>query len=61
VRLLTEFASQVVRADLSELWNMDLKGRSLAYTPFCDSNKEMDGYRYVCLSSAGLTATFSCT
>lgn len=38
--------AQVVRADLSELWNMDLNGRSLAYTPFCESNKEMEGYRF---------------
>ncbi|KAK3415707.1 hypothetical protein EUGRSUZ_H01552 [Eucalyptus grandis] len=39
-------ADQVVRADMGELYDMDLKGRPLAYTPFCDNNKEVDGYRF---------------
>ncbi|XWS40030.1 hypothetical protein CRYUN_Cryun18bG0105000 [Craigia yunnanensis] len=39
-------ADQVVRADIGELYNMDIKGRPLAYTPFCDNNKDMDGYRF---------------
>lgn len=39
-------ADQVVRADMGELYDMDLKGRPLAYTPFCDNNKEMDGFRF---------------
>jgi len=39
-------SDQVVRADLRELWHMDLHGRALAYTPFCDSNREMEGYRF---------------
>lgn len=39
-------ADQVVRADMGELYDMDLKGKPLAYTPFCDNNKEMDGYRF---------------
>ncbi|XP_065869567.1 UDP-glucose:glycoprotein glucosyltransferase isoform X2 [Euphorbia lathyris] len=39
-------ADQVVRADMGELYDMDLKGRPLAYTPFCDNNREMDGYRF---------------
>ncbi|KAG1353977.1 UDP-glucose:glycoprotein glucosyltransferase [Cocos nucifera] len=39
-------ADQVVRADMGELYDIDLKGRPLAYTPFCDNNKEMDGYRF---------------
>ncbi|RDX75646.1 UDP-glucose:glycoprotein glucosyltransferase, partial [Mucuna pruriens] len=38
-------ADQVVRADMGELYDMDIKGKPLAYTPFCDNNKEMDGYR----------------
>jgi UDP-glucose:glycoprotein glucosyltransferase len=25
---------------------MDIRGRPLAYTPFCDNNREMDGYRF---------------
>ncbi|KAL6883793.1 hypothetical protein ACP4OV_011207 [Aristida adscensionis] len=39
-------ADQIVRADMGELYDMNLKGRPLAYTPFCDNNKEMDGYRF---------------
>ncbi|XP_031130527.1 UDP-glucose:glycoprotein glucosyltransferase isoform X1 [Ipomoea triloba] len=39
-------ADQIVRADMGELYDMDLKGRPLAYTPFCDNNKDMDGYRF---------------
>ncbi|MED6143169.1 hypothetical protein PIB30_003873 [Stylosanthes scabra] len=39
-------ADQVVRADMGELYDMNLKGKPLAYTPFCDNNKEMDGYRF---------------
>ncbi|XP_068649445.1 UDP-glucose:glycoprotein glucosyltransferase [Aristolochia californica] len=39
-------ADQIVRADMGELYDTDLKGRPLAYTPFCDNNKEMDGYRF---------------
>lgn len=31
---------------MGELYDMDLKGRPLAYTPFCDNNREMDGYRF---------------
>lgn len=31
---------------MGELYDMDIKGRPLAYTPFCDNNKEMDGYRF---------------
>jgi lipopolysaccharide biosynthesis glycosyltransferase len=30
-------ADQVLRADLKELWTLDLKGKPYAYTPFCDS------------------------
>jgi len=39
-------ADQVVRADMGELYDMDIKGRPLAYTPFCDNNRDMDGYRF---------------
>ncbi|XP_039047834.1 UDP-glucose:glycoprotein glucosyltransferase-like [Hibiscus syriacus] len=39
-------ADQVVRADIGELYDMDIKGRPLAYTPFCNNNKDMDGYRF---------------
>jgi hypothetical protein len=33
-------ADQVVRADLKELWEMDLHGKPYAYTPFCDTREE---------------------
>lgn len=39
-------ADQIVRADMGELYDMNLRGRPLAYTPFCDNNREMDGYRF---------------
>ncbi|KAJ0398244.1 hypothetical protein P43SY_000344 [Pythium insidiosum] len=37
-------ADQVVRADLKELWEMDLKGAPYGYTPFCDSRNV--GYQF---------------
>ncbi|KAF2071176.1 hypothetical protein CYY_007511 [Polysphondylium violaceum] len=39
-------ADQVVRTDMKELWDMDLQGASLGYTPFCDSNTETEGFRF---------------
>ncbi|XP_071839309.1 UDP-glucose:glycoprotein glucosyltransferase 1-like isoform X2 [Apostichopus japonicus] len=39
-------ADQIVRADLQELADFDLKGAPYGYTPFCDSRKEMDGFRF---------------
>lgn len=39
-------ADQIVRADMKELYDMDLNGAPYAYTPFCDSRKEMDGFRF---------------
>ncbi|CAK9802630.1 UDP-glucose:glycoprotein glucosyltransferase [Anthophora quadrimaculata] len=39
-------ADQVVRTDLKELAIMDLGGAPYAYTPFCESRKEMDGFRF---------------
>lgn len=37
---------QVVRADLKELWDLDLKGAPYAYTPFCSSREETLGYQF---------------
>ena len=37
---------QVVRADLGELWHMDLHGAPYGYTPFCDSREETLGYQF---------------
>lgn len=39
-------ADQVVRADLKELHDLDLGGAPYGYTPFCESRKEMDGFRF---------------
>uniref|UniRef100_A0A8C5IB15 UDP-glucose ceramide glucosyltransferase-like 1 n=1 Tax=Gouania willdenowi TaxID=441366 RepID=A0A8C5IB15_GOUWI len=39
-------ADQIVRADLKELRDFDLDGAPYGYTPFCDSRKNMDGYRF---------------
>jgi len=37
---------QIVRADLRELRDMNMKGAPYGYTPFCDSNKDMEGFRF---------------
>ncbi|KAA0198709.1 UDP-glucose:glycoprotein glucosyltransferase [Fasciolopsis buskii] len=39
-------ADQIVRADLQELADLDLEGAPYGYTPFCDSRREMDGFRF---------------
>ncbi|KAI0980446.1 hypothetical protein GJ496_004338 [Pomphorhynchus laevis] len=45
-RIIFVDADQVVRTDMTELYEMDLKGAPYGYTPFCNSRKEMDGYRF---------------
>uniref|UniRef100_UPI00358F5325 UDP-glucose:glycoprotein glucosyltransferase 1 n=1 Tax=Myxine glutinosa TaxID=7769 RepID=UPI00358F5325 len=39
-------ADQIVRTDLKELRNLPLDGAPYGYTPFCDSRRDMDGYRF---------------
>ncbi|XP_031416124.1 UDP-glucose:glycoprotein glucosyltransferase 1 isoform X2 [Clupea harengus] len=39
-------ADQIVRTDLKELRDFDLEGAPYGYTPFCESRREMDGYRF---------------
>ncbi|XP_055694605.1 UDP-glucose:glycoprotein glucosyltransferase [Lutzomyia longipalpis] len=39
-------ADAIVRADIKELHTMDLNGAPYAYTPFCDSRREMEGFRF---------------
>ncbi|KAJ7328106.1 UDP-glucose:glycoprotein glucosyltransferase 1 [Desmophyllum pertusum] len=39
-------ADLIVRADLKELNEMNLYGAPYAYTPFCSSRTEMDGFRF---------------
>ncbi|XP_069752683.1 UDP-glucose:glycoprotein glucosyltransferase 1 isoform X2 [Narcine bancroftii] len=45
-KILFVDADQIVRTDLKELRELDLEGAPYGYTPFCDSRKEMDGYRF---------------
>ena len=45
-RIIFVDADQIVRADLTELMEMDLQGAPYAYTPFCKSRTEMDGFRF---------------
>jgi len=37
---------QIVRTDLTELRDFDLGGAPYGYTPFCDSNEDMEGFRF---------------
>ena len=39
-------ADQTVRVDMRDLRDLDLEGAPYGYTPFCDSRKEMEGYRF---------------
>jgi len=45
-RIIFVDSDQVVRADLAELYNMDIGGAPYAYTPLCDGNDEMDEFRF---------------
>ncbi|XP_017158092.1 UDP-glucose:glycoprotein glucosyltransferase 1 isoform X2 [Poecilia reticulata] len=45
-KILFVDADQIVRTDLKELRDFDLEGAPYGYTPFCDSRREMDGYRF---------------
>ena len=40
------YFSQIVRSDLKELRDLDLGGAPYGYTPFCDSNADMEGFRF---------------
>jgi UDP-glucose:glycoprotein glucosyltransferase len=39
-------ADQVVRGDLRELVDIDLQGAPYGFTPFCDSNADVEGFRF---------------
>lgn len=39
-------ADQIVRSDIKELWDLDLKGAPYAYTPFCDSNPDTKDFMF---------------
>jgi UDP-glucose:glycoprotein glucosyltransferase len=45
-RIVFVDADQVVRSDLNELWEIDLKGSVYGFTPFCSSRKETLGYQF---------------
>ena len=46
-RIIFLDADQVIRGDVLDLWNADLKGKPYAYTPFCDSNQDVEGFRFL--------------
>jgi len=39
-------ADQVIRADLLELWELDMEDHVYGYVPFCDSNEETLGFQF---------------
>ncbi|KAK2891958.1 UDP-glucose:glycoprotein glucosyltransferase 1 isoform X2 [Channa argus] len=45
-KILFVDADQIVRTDLKELRDFNLEGAPYGYTPFCESRREMDGYRF---------------
>lgn len=49
---------QIVRTDLHALYHMNLQMKALAYTPFCDSRSETDGFRCGTSSCGGFELGF---
>lgn len=45
-RIIFVDSDQVIRGDVAELMDIDLKGAPYGYVPFCDSRKEVEGYRF---------------
>lgn len=45
-RIIFIDSDQVIRGDIAELMDIDLKGAPYGYVPFCDSRKEVEGYRF---------------
>lgn len=45
-RIIYVDADQVVRADLKELWDMDMDGKPYGYVPFCASRNETLGFQF---------------
>ena len=46
VSVSVSLCSKVVRSDLMDLQRMNIQGKPYAYTPFCDNDKAMDGFRF---------------
>ncbi|CAG9313511.1 unnamed protein product [Blepharisma stoltei] len=45
-KIISMDADQVVREDISELWNTDLQGNAYGFVPFCESNNATFGFRF---------------
>lgn len=45
-RIIFVDSDQVIRGDLAELMDIDLGGAPYGYVPFCDSRKEVEGFRF---------------
>ncbi|KAF4675240.1 hypothetical protein FOL47_008079 [Perkinsus chesapeaki] len=45
-RIIFIDADQVVRADVRELWDMDLQGKVYGFTPMGDTNPSTEGFRF---------------
>jgi Glucosyltransferase 24/UDP-glucose:Glycoprotein Glucosyltransferase/Thioredoxin-like domain len=45
-RVIFVDSDQVVRGDLAKLMRLDLQGAPYGYVPFCDSRKEVEGFRF---------------
>jgi UDP-glucose:glycoprotein glucosyltransferase len=45
-RVIFVDADQILRADVKELWDMDLGEAPYGYTPMCTSNKNMEGFMF---------------
>ena len=45
-RIIFLDADLVLRADVAELWEMDLQGKAYGYTPMGNSNEMTMGFRF---------------
>ena len=45
-RIIYVDSDQVIRADLKELWNIDMGGKPYGYVPFCSSRNETLGFQF---------------
>lgn len=46
IKISKIFEISLFRSDLKELRDLDLGGAPYGYTPFCDSNADMEGFRF---------------
>jgi hypothetical protein len=45
-RIIFVDADQILRADVKELWDLDLGDAPYGYTPMCTSNTELEGFMF---------------